>query len=1254
MSNFRFLFIYLLASLISALALPAKAQISPDDTLGMESSTVTSGIVEGETVDLIEGGATRGENLFHSFLDFNINADKPVYFNSPENIETILGRVTGSSLSSINGLLGTRGGSDAALILMNPNGIVFGENAALDTQGAFTATTATSIQLGEEGLFSAIDPASDQLLSVDPSAFFFNELSTASSGIQVEGTQGLRVNAGESLSLVGGSVKIGSSGINTPDSRVEIVAVGDATAVVVENGKITLGEDAHRGSVLIEDGSFVDVRSPEGGSIALVADDVQVLANSRLFAGVQPDSEQFDSTVVEEAVNSIEIDATGLVQISGAETILESSVLQGASSSSEGVFVRAGSIEVSDGAEVYTITLDGNSAGNVVLSADANILVDDAQVYATEASSEIAEQGGNILLSGKNIGISGDSTVGTFALGGGDAGNVDIVAIDTIEVSGVGSASSSIFSIVGESSEGNGGDIAISSSRFDAIGDIFIGTTTFAAGKAGDVYIEAADKARFGAERSATRLGILSTSTGEQASTQGGNIEIRSPNVEILNGFVILTGTDGKEDAGNIKIEASDLLRIDGFNSVSDIPSTSSVGSLAINDATGQAGAIEIVVGNIEVTNGGNIGTPTNGSSNAGAVRVEVAESAIFDGFSSRSLTASGIRNTSAGGSGNGGEVQLSATNLDVTNGARLITSSIGEGDGGDIEVNVLDTIRLDGVNSENGSSSSISSDILGSGSGDSGSVKVNAANLVITNGADIGADVFGQGNAGDVFVDVVETIRVDGINPVNSSSPSNIGSGIQSDAVGRGGNVVITATEIELSNGGQIDTSVFGEGEAGNVTLTVSEAIRIDGVNPINGRSPSNVGSGIRSTRLERESKGGTVNITTGSLDVTNGGLVDTISFGRGDAGSIVISASGRVRLDGTPITGAAPSSVASSIEADAVGDGGTVEISAADLEITNGAQIDASVFGKGDAGDILLNISETIQVRGGDLITGEVPSSIGSAVVLDGVGNGGDVDISATELYVIDESQITAANTAEGDAGRIVLRIEDLIRVEDGGDIVTRAQSGTGGEINIESGGVVLRDNGDIRTFVNAKEGTGGSVSVDANYIVALDDSDILAFSVDGRGGNVDLTQTTLFSQRLNPIAETIAGDISEDALLALDGNNRVDVNASGGIESGQILINDASFIENELSELPDSVVDTEALIANACVARSNDAGGTFVLRESDRPSQSPINTLSTSYSTGTVQPVLSTATTAIQEPQAIYQLANGRSIISHQCKQ
>ena len=65
------------------------AQVIPDDTLGSESSLVVG---DGIT-DLIEGGAARGENLFHSFEEFNVNTGQQVYFANPIGIENILSRL---------------------------------------------------------------------------------------------------------------------------------------------------------------------------------------------------------------------------------------------------------------------------------------------------------------------------------------------------------------------------------------------------------------------------------------------------------------------------------------------------------------------------------------------------------------------------------------------------------------------------------------------------------------------------------------------------------------------------------------------------------------------------------------------------------------------------------------------------------------------------------------------------------------------------------------------------------------------------------------------------------------------------------------------------------------------------------------------------------------------------------------------------------------------------------------------------------
>ncbi len=135
------------------------ASITPDLTLGAEQSRLT------DALDRIrvEGGAERGSALFHSFSDFNVGEGQRVYFVGSDGIANILTRVTGDQASNIFGTLGVEG--SANLFLMNPNGVLFGENAQLDLTGSFAATTADRLWI-EGTEFSAVQPEALPLLSV--------------------------------------------------------------------------------------------------------------------------------------------------------------------------------------------------------------------------------------------------------------------------------------------------------------------------------------------------------------------------------------------------------------------------------------------------------------------------------------------------------------------------------------------------------------------------------------------------------------------------------------------------------------------------------------------------------------------------------------------------------------------------------------------------------------------------------------------------------------------------------------------------------------------------------------------------------------------------------------------------------------------------------------------------------------------------------------------------------------------------------
>ncbi|WAL59711.1 two-partner secretion domain-containing protein [Thermocoleostomius sinensis] len=1229
--------------LIGGIGLEATAQPVPDDTLGNERSQV---IDRGGANFDIDGGARRAANLFHSFQEFNITEGGSVYFLNPNGIDNILSRVTGSNPSNILGTLGVRG--TANLFLINPNGILFGPNSRLDVGGSFAATTADAIEFGDRGFFSASNPETPSpLLTVNPSALFFNQLSTgdiashSTTSDQSENSLlGLRVPDGESLLLVGGNVSLGGTGqgagLHAPGGRVEIGAVAGVGRVGLNpDGSLTLPDGLARGNVTLQNQAIVNVRSTDGGAITMRAGNIRVTGESELLAGVlrnrgTPTSQAGDIT----------LDATSTIQVQNLSRVANE--------------------------------LGMNAVGNT-------------------------EQGGNLYITTPVLEVLDGSQLRTSTDGQGNAGNIFITASDRVRLQGTVSRQESggVSSRVNRNGNGNGGNISVTAPILEVLEGADLNASTQGQGNAGNVFITASERVTLqgtvvGRERQAILRGGVFSRVAIGGRGQGGNIRVETPILEVLNGARLSANTIGRGNAGNVYITASDRVRFEGtsanfretrggaFSTIETPEGKPDRAEEQPNNFVRQGGNVEITTSVLEVFNGAQLQTSTDGHGNAGDLIIIATDRVLFEGRSGPFL--SGARSLVEGnGVGQGGTIYVETPVLEVLGGARLNASTQGQGDAGNITIQARERVRFQGF-SPNRAFSGALSRVDRRGVGQGGTIRIRTSILEVLDGARLTANTDGQGNAGDIIIRASDRVRFQGVIP-NGEFGGAL-SRVEADGIGQGGDLRIHTSVLEVLDGAQLQTNTRGQGDAGRINIWAREQVRFMGRV---GRFPSGAFSRVDRVNDEQSGigQGGRIRIHAPILEVLNGGRLNVNTNGSGDAGRVIIRATDRVIVDGfsqdrfssaiftitqgnargrggiveitAPLVRVANAAIING-ETNSLWPGGNITIEADQIEILNGGQIITTTASQGRAGNIRLDAdrirlagrsTEVVQQYEGRLLEDNGRSGLFASTRRGSTGTGGRITVNGTNLTLQNGARISAQSQGTGMAGNIRLNVSDQLQLTNS-DILTIADQSSGGDIQVNAAGdtglIILRGDSDITT--NSR-GNGGNITLRGSGIIAFDDSDILARSQDARGGNITLDAFFSQNNALN----------SEEPF---DGNDRVDINAAGDIESGTITTPDTSIIQNSLAELPDTAIDTDTLLANSCVVRSETGGNTFSIigtgglpvRPGDRPllphSTAPVRSIPDEPSDQSWQPG-----DAIVEPQGVYRLEDGRMVLSRECR-
>ena len=687
------------AFLYSLLALtPSQAQVIPDNTLPNNSNVTNE-----NNISIITGGTQAGSNLFHSFENFSVSTGGTAYFNNLPKIQNIFSRITGNSVSNIDGLIRANGTTN--LFLINPNGIIFGSNARLNIGGSFLASTASSLKFADGKEFSATKLQATPLLTVSvPVGLQFGK---NQGSILVQGNghdvialnyqplnrgntsnTALKVKPGKTLALVGGDVKLEGGILNTEGGRVEIGSVEQGLVSLnlnIPNWFLGYEEATAFKDITLSQRSLIDVSGVESGSIQIQGKSLQLSGASLILSQNQGFLPSGD----------IKINASESIKIEGFEPYSFDS--------------KRGLVS-----GIWSETLGRGKGGEISLFTSNLTLQSSGQIFS---ATDGAAKAGNINLSvSQSLQLIGSLTTGeggvsvnSLSLGSGRAGDITIASANLNVVDGGYILTSNIApSIPGIISEG-AGNININATDFINL-----------SGTALDLSIPSA----------------ISAATFSNGNA--GNVTINTSKLRLSNGGRIDSSTGASGSAGSITINAYDLVEVSGtvpgYRNPSLIISSANIVDESLQTLlklspkpSGGSGDITINTRQLNVIDRGQITVRNDGSGDAGKLQVQADSANLSNG--------SGITATTA--SGEGGNIFVRSQNLQLRTGSKITTDATGgSGNGGNIAINAGILFALE--------KSTITADAF---QGQGGNIKINTQGLFqspdskITASSDYGID---------------------------------------------------------------------------------------------------------------------------------------------------------------------------------------------------------------------------------------------------------------------------------------------------------------------------------------------------------------------------------------------------------------------------------------------------------------------------------------------------------------------------------
>jgi len=1158
---------------------PATAQIVPDNTLPV-NSTVTPGC----TVCTIDGGTIRGANLFHSFSEFSVPTGGETNFNNALQIQNIFSRVTGNSVSNIDGLLRTNG--TASLFFLNPNGIIFGPNARLNIGGSFFATTANSFKFPDGSEFSATNPQAPPLLRVNVTPGV--QWGTSVPGATITNRGNLA--SGQDLTLVADKL----------DLQGQLSAGGDLTLLAQDTVQVreevtTPFVAVSGGNLTIEGNNGIDILalsplSPggfafqSGGNLSLISDGI-ISGDARfssggsfsvrsVLGGLANFVSYYDPIIstlsdVDVAANytgtSLLVEATGNIRFQGDINITgpDTSTLPpgpdtATLSTSSALIMRSGQ---------STLAYGGVNSGNVPnygigavpagITIGGNVIVEPFNgvggiVNLSAASGNVSTH--LISTNRQQIPILGiDANGGAISI---SAANGSITTGDLLSYSSSGSGNA-----------GQGGAISLEAANGSiTTGNLYSYSSSGSgnAGQGGAISLEAAN----GSITSGNLYSISSSGSGNAGqggaislSARGGDISGQGNSSKVLGSFSISEqGTAG--NGGNVALEAK--------NNVSNL-------EILTLSSSSQSGTVQVTgLGDLLVTNtkiltskrvsvptraGGFITLNVGGEGQSGDVDVTSLGNLTFNNSSIQSDTK---------GRDPAGNVTISSPGLVTFNNSQIISNTSNIGNAGDIQINAGQGITFQGLYSDQDTPPRGGLFAGTTNEGFAGNITLTTPELTLQNGANIATTTENLGTAGKITLQSHSNSENLNINLEQGTSISASTNSTFNQATG--GTIEIKAPNaVTIQGEGTITTETLRAGQAGNIQVS-SRNLDLQQTQ--------------LSTSTTATGNAGNITLDTSTLTVARGAKVFALTNGSGDSGTITVNAPTAVNL-GLGVNDFSP---VLSVETSKAGKAGSIIINTPALTLSDTARITATATKTATntegGGSITLNAS-TMHLAG----------VVGVFAETSGQTPAGTLTLkpyqnqSTLNITLAPKSQVSASTSGSGNGGDLILSAPQAITIAGQGRLAVESWStGNAGDILVTTGQFTLTDGVELSAAAKDR-GNAGEVRLNTQQLTLDNNAQILASNVSSRSEGIILEglDTLTVSNNSAISASTKTGEAGSLRINAnskpassvqVSNNSRLSVEATGeGGKASGVRINTQQLNLNERSQLSASNMDGES---------------------------------------------------------------------------